>query len=113
MHRDMQFSPKDSGQSKVKQSHKIDEITTISSEQAPKTLQSSECPFHYPATGWSPPAFTDSFPPAADMLIKSVNMELLADSWIIIPLVQTEVSNFSPQKRAAHFPCVFQIYASA
>ena len=109
----MQFSPKDSGQSKVKQSHKIDEVTTVASAQAPKSLQPGKCPFHYPAAGWIPLAFTHFFPPAADMLLKSVNMELLADSWIIIPLVQTEVSNFSPQKRAAHFPCVFQIYASA
>ena len=27
---------------------------------------------------------------------------------MIIPLVQTEVSNFSPQKPAAHFPRFFQ-----
>ena len=103
-----QFSPKDTGQSKVKQSHKIDEITTVASAQAPKSLQPGKCPFHYPAAGWIPPAFTHFFPPAADMLLKSVNIDFLADSWIIIPLVQTEVSNFSPQKPAAHFPRVFQ-----
>ena len=103
-----QFSPKDTGQSKVKQSHKIDEVTTVASAQAPKSLQPGKCPFHYPAAGWIPPAFTDFFPPAADMLLKSVNIDFLADSWIIIPLVQTEVSNFSPQKPAAHFPRVFQ-----
>lgn len=103
-----QFSPKDTGQSKVKQSHKIDEVTTVASAQAPKSLQPGKCPFHYPAAGWIPPAFTDFFPPAADMLLKSVNIDFLADSWIIIPLVQTEVPNFSPQKPAAHFPRVFQ-----
>ncbi len=42
------------------------------------------------------------------MLLKSVNIDFLADSRIIIPLVQTEVSNFSPQKPATHFPKVFQ-----
>lgn len=103
-----QFSPKNTGQSKVKQSHKIDEVTTVASAQAPKSLQPGKCPFHYPAAGWIPPAFTDFFPPAADMLLKSVNIDFLADSWIIIPLVQTEVSNFSPQKPAAHFKRVFQ-----
>ena len=103
-----QFSPKNTGQSKVKQSHKIDEVTTVASAQAPKSLQPGKCPFHYPAAGWIPPAFTDFFPPAADMLLKSVNIDFLADSRIIIPLVQTEVSNFSPQKPAAHFKRVFQ-----
>ena len=103
-----QFSPKDTGQSKVKQSHKIDEVTTVASAQAPKSLQPGKCPFHYPAAGWISPAFTDFFPPAADMLLKSVNIDFLADSWIIISFVQTEVSNFSPQKPAAHFPRIFQ-----
>lgn len=42
------------------------------------------------------------------MFLKSVNINFLADSRIIIPLVQTEVSNFSPQKPAAHFPGVLQ-----
>lgn len=42
------------------------------------------------------------------MFLKSVNINFLADSRIIIPLVQTEVSNFSPQKPAAHFPRFFQ-----
>ena len=102
------FSPKNTGQSKVKQSHKIDEVTTVASAQTPKTLQPGKCPFHYPAAGWIPPAFTDFFPPAADMLLKSVNTDFLADSWIIISFVQTEVSNFSPQKPAAHFPRIFQ-----
>ena len=102
------FSPEDTGQSKVKQSHKIDEVTTVASAQAPKSLQPGKCPFHYPAAGWIPPAFTDFFPPAADMLLKSVNTDFLADSWIIISFVQTEVSNFSPQKPAAHFPRIFQ-----
>ena len=102
------FSPEDTGQSKVKQSHKIDEVTTVASAQAPKSLQPGKCPFHYPAAGWIPPAFTDFFPPAADMLLKSVNIDFLADSWIIISFVQTEVSNFSPQKPAAHFPRIFQ-----
>ena len=102
------FSQKNTGQSKVKQSHKIDEVTTVASAQTPKTLQPGKCPLHYPAAGWIPPAFTDFFPPAADMLLKSVNIDFLADSWIIISFVQTEVSNFSPQKPAAHFPRIFQ-----
>ena len=42
------------------------------------------------------------------MFLKSVNINFLTDSRIIIPLVQTEVSNFSPQKPAAHFPGVLQ-----
>lgn len=37
------------------------------------------------AAGWIPPAFTDFFPPTADMLLKSVNIDFLADSRIIIP----------------------------
>ena len=98
------FSPKNTGQSKVKQSHKIDEVTTVASAQTPKTLQLGKCPFHYPAAGWTPPAFTDFFPPAADMLLKSVNTDFLADSWIIISFVQTEVSNFSPPKTSRPFP---------
>lgn len=102
------FSPKNTGQSKVKQPHKIDKVTIVASAQAPKSLQPGKCPFHYPVVGRIAPAFTDFFPPAADLLLKSINIDFPADSWIIIPLVQTEVSHFSPQKLAAHFPRVFQ-----
>ena len=42
------------------------------------------------------------------MPLKSVNIDFLADSWIIIPLVQTEMTNFSLQKPAVHFPGIFQ-----
>ena len=55
-----------------------------------------------------PPAFLDFFPPAADMFFKSVNVDFLADSRIIIPLVQTEMTNIRSQKSATHFPGVFQ-----
>ena len=42
------------------------------------------------------------------MLLKSVNIDFLADTWIVIPLVQTKVPNFSPQEPATHFSGIFQ-----
>ena len=103
-----QFSSKDTGQSKVKEPHKIDEVTTVASAQAPKTLQPGECPLYYPAAGRSPPAVPNFFPPAADMLLKSVYVDFFADSRVVIALVQTEMAYGRAQKPAAHFPGVLQ-----
>ena len=60
--------------------------------QVPKTLQPSNCSFHYSAAGRGPLVFTYLFPSAADMLLKSININFFADSWVIIALARLCIS---------------------
>ena len=94
-----EFYPKNTDQSKIKQPHEIAEITTVTSVQAPKTLQPGKCPFHHPAANGIPVVFPCFFPSAVDMPLTSINIDFFADLWIIISLVQTEMANQPSETR--------------
>ena len=95
----------------MKQANEIAEVTTVSSAQAPKTLQPGKCPFHYPAAGgMEQSAFSSFFLAAADMLFKSVNINFSADSDVVVALVQTKMTHRHSQKPTAHLTGFLQSY---
>ena len=103
-----QFSPKNTGESKIEQPHEIAEITAVTGAQTPNPFQPGKCSFLYPAAKRFPVLFPCFFPSAADMLLESINIDFFVDSWMIISFVQTEVANISHQKPCSYFTGIFQ-----